>query len=158
MKAFLTEHLGFKFCQEQPRIARTPEAIIMIHVDEILFVGLKSFWNDVFVKKMKERFSVSHDELKGVGSSITFLRRKITEVEHGLVLAPGTTVERVVGTFESACGKGSCRSCQVTQGCSCQTLHRNFQVAMQVLSDQLLGFVFTWAQTSCTQSRSWLHV
>jgi hypothetical protein len=77
LKAFFTEQLGFTFCQEQPCLARTPEATIMIHVDGILFVGLKSFWNDVFLKKMKERFTVSHHGLKGVGSSIAFLRRKI---------------------------------------------------------------------------------
>ena len=85
LKAFLTEQLGFTFFQEQPCLARTPEATIMIHVDDILFVGLKSFWNDVFLKKTKKRFTVSHDELKGVGSSITFLRRKITEVENRMV-------------------------------------------------------------------------
>jgi len=105
LKAFFTEQLGFTFFQEQPCLARTPEATIMIHVDDILFVGLKSFWNDVFLKKTKKRFTVSHDELKGVGSSITFLRRKIAEVENGLILAPGTTVEKVVGAFEAAFGQ-----------------------------------------------------
>ena len=81
----------------------------MIHVDDILFVGLRSFWNDKFLKKMKERFTVSHDELKGVGSHITFLRRKIMEVENGLILAPGTTVEKVADAFESAFGSARCQ-------------------------------------------------
>jgi hypothetical protein len=43
LKAFLTEQLGFTFCQEQPFLARTPGATIMTHVDDILFVGLRSF-------------------------------------------------------------------------------------------------------------------
>ena len=109
LKTFLMEELGFTFCAEQPCLARTPEATIMIHVDDILFVGLRSFWNDKFLKKMKERFTVSHDELKGVGSHITFLRRKIMEVENGLILAPGTTVEKVADAFESAFGSARCQ-------------------------------------------------
>jgi hypothetical protein len=109
LKTFLMEELGFTFCAEQPCLARTPEATIMIHVDDILFVGLRSFWNDKFLKKMKERFTVSHDELKGVGSHITFLRRKIMEVENGLILASGTTVEKVADAFESAFGSARCQ-------------------------------------------------
>ena len=101
------DELGFIFCQEQPCLARTPECTIMIHVDDILFVGLTSFWKGVFLTKMKERFSVSHDELKGVGSSITgitFPGKKITEVEGGLILAPGTTVDKVASAFETSFG------------------------------------------------------
>ena len=48
LKSFLMESMNFEFCPEQPCLARTPEATIMIHVDDILFVGLKSFWNNVF--------------------------------------------------------------------------------------------------------------
>ena len=48
LKAFLMESMNFEFCPEQPCLAKTPEATIMIHVDDILYVGLKSFWNDVF--------------------------------------------------------------------------------------------------------------
>ena len=118
LKSFLMESMNFEFCPEQPCLARTPEATIMIHVDDILFVGLTSFWNNVFLKKMKERFSVSHDELKGPGSSITFLRRKIMEVGDGLVLAPGTTVDKVVSLFERMFG--SARSQKVPCDASIQ--------------------------------------
>ena len=62
-------------------------------------------WLEVISSKTKKRFTVSHDELKGAGGSITFLRRKIAEVENGLILAPGTTVEKVVGAFEAAFGQ-----------------------------------------------------
>ena len=69
----------------------------MTHVDDILFVRFRSFWNDVFLKKMKERFSVSQDELKGAGSSsITLLRRKIIEVDDGLVWPLGRQWKKYV--------------------------------------------------------------
>ena len=53
---------------------------------------------------MKSKFTVSHDQLKGPGSSIKFLRRSMVETEDGLVLMPGTTIEKVVNTFETAFG------------------------------------------------------
>ena len=103
----------------------------MIHVDDILFVGLKSFWNNVFLKKRKERFSVSHDELKGPGSSITFLRRKIMEVGDGLVLALGTTVDKVVSLFERMFG--TARSQKVPCDASIQ-FSKTFRERLQGIS------------------------
>eukprot|EP00435_Cladocopium_sp_Y103_P049113 s1418_g14.t1 len=105
---FLRSHLettmGFEFSPEQPCMARTKECTILIHVDDILFCGLRSFWNDVFLPNMSQKFKVSHDELKGNGTSIKFLRRKITEVPDGLILTRGTSVEKVVQVFEQAFG------------------------------------------------------
>ena len=53
---------------------------------------------------MGEKFPISHDELTGTGSSIKFLRRRITEVDDGLVLSPGTKIAKVVQAFEEAFG------------------------------------------------------
>ena len=105
--------MGFEFSLEQPCLARTKECTILIHVDDILFVGLRSFWKDVFLPNMSSKFSVSHDELKGNGTSIKFLRRKITEVPDGLILTPGTSVEKVVKSFaQSLAWRGSESSMQ----------------------------------------------
>ena len=49
----------------------------MIHVDDILYVGTKQFWDGSFLKEMKSKFTVSHEQLEGPGTSIKFLRRKI---------------------------------------------------------------------------------
>ena len=85
-------------------MARTKECTIIIHVDDILFVGLKTFWRDVFLPNMSQKFSISHDQLQGNGTSIKFLRRTITEVPEGLVLSPGTSVAKVVQSFEQHFG------------------------------------------------------
>jgi hypothetical protein len=53
-----------------------------------MFVGKKSFWENTFLKGMREKFSVS--QLNGLGTSITFLKRKITEMDGWLMLTPGT--------------------------------------------------------------------
>ena len=42
---------------------------------------------------------MSHD-----GTSIKVLRRKITEVLEGLILTPGTSIEKVVKVFEQVFG------------------------------------------------------
>eukprot|EP00435_Cladocopium_sp_Y103_P038874 s175_g10.t1 len=104
LRAHLESTMGFEFSVEQPCMARTKECTILIHVDDILFCGLESFWRDVFLPNMSQKFKVSHDELKGNGTSIKFLRRKITEVPDGLILTPGTSVEKVVKVFEAAFG------------------------------------------------------
>ena len=54
-------------------MARNPKATILIHVDDILFVGLKKFWEDEFLQEMGQKFSISHEQLTGDGSSIKFL-------------------------------------------------------------------------------------
>ena len=103
LKAFLQKSMSFEFSSVQPCMARTDQGAILIHVDDILFVGRKSFWN-VFLEKMGNEFSVSHECLDGPGTSIKFLRRRITEVEDGLILSPGTTVEKVIRLFEQHFG------------------------------------------------------
>ena len=44
------------------------------------------------------------EQLDGPGSNIKFLRRRMIEVEDGLILMPGTTVEKVVQAFEKSFG------------------------------------------------------
>ena len=68
------------------------------------FCCLKSFWDDVFLKEIKRKFSISHEQLDGVGSSTKFLRRTMTEVNDGLVITPGTRIEKLVRLFEKAFG------------------------------------------------------
>jgi hypothetical protein len=53
---------------------------------------------------MSEKFSASHSQLNSLGTSVTFLKRKITEMDGWLMLTPGTSVEKVVRAFESAFG------------------------------------------------------
>ena len=72
---------------------------IPIHVDDIFFVGLRTFWNEIFLPNMSSKVSVSHD-----GTSIKVLRRKITEVPEDLILTPGTSIEKVVKVFGEAFG------------------------------------------------------
>ena len=55
LRAHLESTMGFEFSLEQPCMARTKECTILIHVDDILFVGLRSFWKDVFLPSMSTK-------------------------------------------------------------------------------------------------------
>ena len=55
----------------------------MLHVDDVLFVGKRRFWEEQFLPKLKEQFSVSASVLEEEGSSISFLKRKLVKVSSG---------------------------------------------------------------------------
>ena len=84
----------------------------MIHVDDLLFSGSTDLWNNKFLKGMTQRFKVSHSELKEDGSSISFFKRCLVKLAYGLMIVPGTTVEKVVSCF-------ACEWWQSLQECDC---------------------------------------
>ena len=72
----------------------------MVHVDDLLFTGNARYWRDVFLPAMQEKFSISHNTLDLEGSEISFLKRRFVRLRDGLLVIPGTTVEKVLGCFE----------------------------------------------------------
>ena len=105
LRGFLSKHLNYEWCPEQPCLARNEHCCIMVHVDDILFCGNRAYWNQTFLPKFAETFKISSSVLQGVGSEINFLKRKIQRLEHGLALLPGTSAEKVVQLFEQQFGK-----------------------------------------------------
>ena len=87
------------------------------------FLLFEVFWNDVFLKEIKQKFSISHEQLDGVGSSIKFLRRTMTEVNDDLVITPGTRIEKLVRLFESFWVSTSSEKHHVTHPYNCLTTH-----------------------------------
>ena len=85
--------------------AKGPQGVFMLHVDDILFCGHADWWKNVVVPEFQKRFAISWDELAGVGSSISFLKRRILKTEKGLALIPGTHAEKVIKTYEEHFGR-----------------------------------------------------
>ena len=98
---FLSKVFGYEWCTEQPCLCRNEHSALMLHVDDVLFVGKRKFWEEQFLPKLKEQFSVSASVLEGEGSSISFLKRKLVKVDRGLALVPGTNIDKLVENFES---------------------------------------------------------
>ena len=57
---FLEKQLGFTFSAEQPCLARTKDAAVLIHVDDLLFAGNKKYLHETFLKACKEKFVVNY--------------------------------------------------------------------------------------------------
>lgn len=104
LRAFMTKEMDMEWCSEQPCLARNEHCCVLVHVGDILFVGQKKYWIE-FLEKMKSQFAVNHSELQGPGGCVTFLRRKMTELEDGMLLTPGTSVEKVISAYEKFIGQ-----------------------------------------------------
>ena len=86
-RQFLNEHLEKHWCIEQPCIAKNSHCCVMVHVD-VMFCGDGWYWENVFLKNLREHYNISHSQLEGIESEITFLKRKIKRLESGLCLIP----------------------------------------------------------------------
>ena len=105
LRDFLSTEMDFKWCSEQPCLARNAHCCIMVHVDDILFCGNRDYWMKTFLVKFAAKFKISHSELEGMDSEISFLQRRIKRVSTGLALLPGTSAEKVIKLFEDHFGK-----------------------------------------------------
>ena len=105
LRNFMEKELQCEFCIEQPCLAKGPHGVFMLHVDDILLCGHAAWWKDVVVPEFQKRLTISCDELGEVGSSISFLKRKILKTGKGLALIPGTNAEKVVRSYKEHFGK-----------------------------------------------------
>ena len=67
-----------------------------------MYVGSLKFWNE-FKEKLQQHFSISCSE--GVGSEISFLKRRLLRVEDGLALLPGSSIGKLIKVWEERFGK-----------------------------------------------------
>ena len=105
LRHFMETELQCQFCVEQPCLAKGPNGVFMLHVDDILFCGRTDWWKDGVLPEFQKRFTISFEELGDVGSSISFLKRKILRTHQGLSLIPGTSCEKIVKAYEEQFGK-----------------------------------------------------
>ena len=105
LRQFLIDKLDMMFCVEQPCIAQNDRCCIVVHVDDILFCGDEQYWRETFLKEFAKELKISHSELQGVGSEISFPKRTIRSLSSGLALIPGTSAGKVIELFELHFGK-----------------------------------------------------
>eukprot|EP00435_Cladocopium_sp_Y103_P041704 s881_g11.t1 len=104
-RKMLMREFGFEWCLEQPCLARNSHCCVLLHVHDVFFCGEASYWQNTFLKKLEAEFKISHSQLSGIGSEISFLKRRIKRVEQGLALISGTSAWKVIESFESHFGK-----------------------------------------------------
>ena len=95
LRAFLEETLQFEFCSVQPCLARAQQCVILIDVDDILYVGSRKLWDECKAK-LQQRFSISFSVWEGVGTKISFLKRRTLRAEDGFALFPGSNIAKLI--------------------------------------------------------------
>ena len=76
LRRYLSEAFSYEWCPEQPCLCKNSESVLMVHVDDVLCTGTRRFWDEQFVPKLREKFTISHSVLGDTGDSISFLKRK----------------------------------------------------------------------------------
>ena len=104
-RQYATEPMQFEWSLIQSCLAKNGRNVFMLHVDDLLFTGNLVFWCDVFLPTMQQKFSISFNVLGCEGSEIAFLKRRLVRLSDGIMLVPGTTVEKVLKCFEGFFGK-----------------------------------------------------
>ena len=79
--------------------------MLLIHVDDVMFVGEKDYVMEQFIPDLKQSFEISEQHLTGEGSSFQFLRRTYVEIEGGLKVMPGKYAESMIEMYEEKMGK-----------------------------------------------------
>jgi len=65
LRRYLSETFSYEWCPEQPCLCKNSESVLMVHVDDVLYTGTRRFWDERFVPKLKEKFTISHSVLGG---------------------------------------------------------------------------------------------
>ena len=83
--------------------------MILIHVDDIMFVGRQAYVTEVFLPKITTRFEISHQHLEKSQDQIQFLRRtyELGEEQDKSILRvhPGKYAEEMVEKYEAVMGR-----------------------------------------------------
>eukprot|EP00435_Cladocopium_sp_Y103_P035447 s2263_g9.t1 len=108
-RKFLENRLNFVFCIEQPCLARSSGGVVLIHVDDLLFAGNKRYFHEQFLETCKKEFVLNVSELGGPGTSISFLKKRLISLEDGILIAPGTPVQKIIDSFEQSFGAVRCQ-------------------------------------------------
>ena len=77
LTSFLSEHLNMESFPLYPCLLKSPDCLMLLHVDDILVACSQSFLDDHLLKALKTKYKVSAEAIRNVGDSITFLKRKI---------------------------------------------------------------------------------
>eukprot|EP00913_Durusdinium_trenchii_P032259 g30204.t1 len=106
---YLTDWLKareFSFSEISPCLGRLGhKMMLLIHVDDVMFVGEKDYVMEQFIPDLKQSFEISEQHLTGEGSSFQFLRRTYVEIEGGLKVMPGKYAESMIEMYEEKLGK-----------------------------------------------------
>ncbi|CAL1143463.1 unnamed protein product [Cladocopium goreaui] len=94
----------FQHCPLNPCLARNDKMMLLVHVDNVMLMGDKTYVHEIFLPLLKKKFDLSCELLKDAGDSILFLKRLYTRVDDGIVVKPGNYIQKMLEAFEERFG------------------------------------------------------
>ena len=76
LAGFLKTEFGITPFGPYPSLLRNDKCLVIIHVDDMLFTGDRSYLLDVVLPAFKSRYQVSHEMVDKVGTELSFLKRR----------------------------------------------------------------------------------
>ena len=104
---------GFVFSQINPCLES--KALLLIHVDDVLFTGERRYLEEKLLPALREIYEISAQYLTEPGTSFQFLRRTYELLENGLKITPGKYAETMIESYEATMGKAKIQKLPCTQ-------------------------------------------
>eukprot|EP00435_Cladocopium_sp_Y103_P068454 s73_g31.t1 len=76
LASFLKDEFNILPFDPYPSLLRNDKCVVIIHVDDVLFTGERSYLVDVVLPAFKKRYKISHELVDTVGSELSFLKRR----------------------------------------------------------------------------------
>ena len=76
LSTFLKNEFDITAFEPYPSLLRNDKCLVIIHVDDMLFAGDRSYLLNVVLPAFKKRCQISHEMVDKVGSEPSFLKRK----------------------------------------------------------------------------------
>ena len=114
-RAILEAELGATACLECPSLFRGVHEgktfCILVHVDDVLILGSKQWISDVAIHALSRAFKLTYHVMSAVGDEVSFLKKKYTLTERGIVVtAPNSHCRTLVEEFAKANGRPAKKS------------------------------------------------
>ena len=110
------ENQGFEFCKENPCLGwKHSQMMVLIHVDDIMYVGVKNVVEKEFLPEMKKTFEISEQYIEVDGDHFQFLRRTYEMNGDKLCVHPGRYAEDMIESYEAKMGKAKLQQLPCSQ-------------------------------------------
>ena len=97
---------GFQFADINPCLGgKGNHMMVLIHVDDVLYLGNKGYLENTFFPGIKKSFDISEQHLVGDDTTFAFLRRTYEQTAKGLKILPCKYAESMVEQYEAQMGR-----------------------------------------------------
>ncbi|OLQ15349.1 Retrovirus-related Pol polyprotein from transposon TNT 1-94 [Symbiodinium microadriaticum] len=83
---YMKGEFNLETCLENPAVMHVPQGPMLLHADDELCLAPVDWLRETFIPKLQQRFEISFEIACEVGDSFTFLKRKHTILEQGILV------------------------------------------------------------------------